>query len=130
MLYSLGGLQGRFQPTRMHLLPYTVLGLCVIAGALLPLSFLLSAGKSGRLPAAAGGRRLRPRYSGSVGAQGTALARAMEYLPARRDRPRDCGVPNGTFVNLHKVDRQSLSAGDLLQVGETFLQFRLKHLRE
>lgn len=41
----------------------------------------------------------------------------------------DLKSTNGTLVNDHKVDRRTLSAGGLLQVGETFLQFRLEHRR-
>jgi len=41
----------------------------------------------------------------------------------------DLKSTNGTFVNDHKVNRQTLSVGDLVQVGETFLQFRLEHRR-
>jgi uncharacterized membrane protein len=39
LLYALGGVQGRHESTRVHLLPYSVLGLCLMAGALLPLTF-------------------------------------------------------------------------------------------
>lgn len=41
----------------------------------------------------------------------------------------DLSSTNGTFVNDHKISRQPLAAGDLLQVGETFMQFRLEHRR-
>jgi hypothetical protein len=41
----------------------------------------------------------------------------------------DLSSTNGTFVNDHKIGRQPLAAGDLLQVGETFMQFRLEHRR-
>ncbi|HLA79077.1 MAG TPA: FHA domain-containing protein [Vicinamibacteria bacterium] len=41
----------------------------------------------------------------------------------------DLSSTNGTFVNDHKISRQPLAAGDVLQVGETFMQFRLEHRR-
>jgi len=41
----------------------------------------------------------------------------------------DLKSTNGTFVNDRKVTRQPLTEGDTIQVGETYLQFRLEHRR-
>lgn len=41
----------------------------------------------------------------------------------------DLKSTNGTFVNDRKVTRQPLAEGDTIQVGETYLQFRLEHRR-
>jgi hypothetical protein len=41
----------------------------------------------------------------------------------------DLKSTNGTFVNDRKVTRQPLIEGDTIQVGETYLQFRLEHRR-
>ncbi|HVD78839.1 MAG TPA: FHA domain-containing protein, partial [Vicinamibacteria bacterium] len=41
----------------------------------------------------------------------------------------DLKSTNGTFVNDRKVTRQALTEGDTIQVGETYLQFRLEHRR-
>ncbi len=41
----------------------------------------------------------------------------------------DLSSTNGTFVNDHKISRQRLGTGDMLQVGETFMQFRLEQRR-
>ena len=41
----------------------------------------------------------------------------------------DLKSTNGTFVNDRKVTRQVLTEGDTIQVGETYLQFRLEHRR-
>lgn len=41
----------------------------------------------------------------------------------------DLKSTNGTFVNDQKVSRHVLAIGDVLQVGETFLVFRMEHRR-
>ena len=41
----------------------------------------------------------------------------------------DLKSTNGTFVNDRRVTRQPLAEGDTIQVGETYLQFRLEHRR-
>jgi len=41
----------------------------------------------------------------------------------------DLKSTNGTFVNDRRVTRQPLTEGDTIQVGETYLQFRLEHRR-
>jgi hypothetical protein len=41
----------------------------------------------------------------------------------------DLKSTNGTFVNDRRVSRQPLTEGDTIQVGETYLQFRLEHRR-
>lgn len=41
----------------------------------------------------------------------------------------DLKSTNGTFVNDRRVTRQPLSEGDTIQVGETYLQFKLEHRR-
>jgi hypothetical protein len=41
----------------------------------------------------------------------------------------DLKSTNGTFVNDKRVSRQPLAEGDTIQVGETYLQFRLEHRR-
>jgi hypothetical protein len=41
----------------------------------------------------------------------------------------DLKSTNGTFVNDKRVSRQPLTEGDTIQVGETYLQFRLEHRR-
>lgn len=41
----------------------------------------------------------------------------------------DLKSTNGTFVNERRVTRQPLAEGDTIQVGETYLQFRLEHRR-
>jgi pSer/pThr/pTyr-binding forkhead associated (FHA) protein len=41
----------------------------------------------------------------------------------------DLKSTNGTFVNDRRVTRQPLIEGDTIQVGETYLQFKLEHRR-
>jgi len=42
----------------------------------------------------------------------------------------DLKSTNGTFVNDKRVSRHPLSDGDLVQVGETVMQFRTEHRRD
>jgi hypothetical protein len=42
----------------------------------------------------------------------------------------DLESTNGTFVNDKRVDRHALSEGDVVQIGETALEFRTEHRRE
>jgi hypothetical protein len=54
-----------------------------------------------------------------------------------RIRPTNDGVfelfdlksTNGTYVNEHKVARQTLSAGDVIKIGETVMQLRMDHMK-
>jgi hypothetical protein len=41
----------------------------------------------------------------------------------------DMKSTNGTFVNERKVARTNLSAGDVVKVGETAMQFRMDHMK-
>jgi len=41
----------------------------------------------------------------------------------------DMKSTNGTFVNERKVVRTNLSAGDVIKVGETMMQFRMDHMK-
>ena len=41
----------------------------------------------------------------------------------------DLKSTNGTFVNERKVVRTNLSAGDVIKVGETMMQFRMDHMK-
>jgi pSer/pThr/pTyr-binding forkhead associated (FHA) protein len=42
---------------------------------------------------------------------------------------QDLKSTNGTFVNDRRVSRHPLAEGDVIQVGETCLQFRVEHRR-
>ena len=42
----------------------------------------------------------------------------------------DLRSTNGTFVNERRVLQQSLTEGDVIQIGETYLQYRTEHRRE
>jgi FHA domain-containing protein/von Willebrand factor type A domain-containing protein len=42
----------------------------------------------------------------------------------------DLRSTNGTFVNERRVQYQSLTEGDVIQIGETYLQYRTEHRRE
>ncbi len=41
----------------------------------------------------------------------------------------DLKSTNGTFVNERKIARTNLSAGDLIKVGESVMQFRMDHMK-
>jgi hypothetical protein len=42
----------------------------------------------------------------------------------------DLRSTNGTYVNEKKVTREKLTAGDVIKVGETLLQFRMDHIKQ
>jgi hypothetical protein len=41
----------------------------------------------------------------------------------------DLKSTNGTFVNERKIARTNLSAGDVVKIGETAMQFRMDHMK-
>ncbi len=61
------------------------------------------------------------------------VAVSSEHCRIRPEEGRfvlhDLKSTNGTFVNERRVTRQPLTEGDTIQVGETYLQFRLEHRR-
>ena len=61
------------------------------------------------------------------------VAVSSEHCRIRPEEGRfvlhDLKSTNGTFVNDRRVSRQPLTEGDTIQVGETYLQFRLEHRR-
>lgn len=61
------------------------------------------------------------------------VAVSSEHCRIRPENGRfvlhDLKSTNGTFVNDKRVTSQPLSEGDTIQVGETYLQFRLEHRR-
>jgi hypothetical protein len=61
------------------------------------------------------------------------VAVSSEHCRIRPEEGRfvlhDLKSTNGTFVNDRRVTRQPLTEGDTIQVGETYLQFRLEHRR-
>lgn len=61
------------------------------------------------------------------------VAVSSEHCRIRPEEGRfvlhDLKSTNGTFVNDRRVTRQPLAEGDTIQVGETYLQFRLEHRR-
>jgi hypothetical protein len=42
----------------------------------------------------------------------------------------DLRSTNGTYVNEKKVAREKLTAGDVIKVGETLMQFRMDHMKQ
>ncbi|PYQ12004.1 MAG: hypothetical protein DMF80_19985 [Acidobacteria bacterium] len=61
------------------------------------------------------------------------VAVSSEHCRIRPENGRfvlhDLKSTNGTFVNDKRVTSQPLAEGDTIQVGETYLQFRLEHRR-
>ena len=61
------------------------------------------------------------------------VAVSSEHCRIRPEEGRfvlhDLKSTNGTFVNDRRVTRHPLTEGDTIQVGETYLQFRLEHRR-
>jgi hypothetical protein len=41
----------------------------------------------------------------------------------------DLKSTNGTFLNERRINREKLSAGDLIKIGESVLQFRMDHMK-
>jgi pSer/pThr/pTyr-binding forkhead associated (FHA) protein len=52
------------------------------------------------------------------------------FSDGRQHWVEDLKSTNGTFVNERRVGQQLLTEGDVIQVGETYLQFRTEHRRE